>query len=158
MKHHALDTYTDRNEARRGLRAHRIEDMLNQQLARLFNPWGIEESEDKFLSPRIEIKDKEKAIIVSAELPGMNAEDIEVTCENGLLTITGEKKETQEDCGAGYCFTECSYGSIRRQIPLPEGIETDKISADYEKGILKIVIPKQTEHVQKTKKITVKSK
>ena len=158
MKHHALDTYTDRNEMRRGLGSRRVENMLTDQLTRLFNPWGIDDTEDKFLSPKIEIKDKEKAIVVSAELPGMNAEDIEVTCDNGLLTITGEKKEIQEDCGTGYCFSERSYGVVQRQIPLPDGIETDKISADYEKGVLKIIIPKQAEHIKKTKKITVKSK
>jgi len=158
MKHHALDTYTDKNGVCRGMKQHRLEELLSDQLARLFNPWGVEEDQDKFLSPRIEIKDKEKAVVVSAELPGMNAEDIELTCENGVLTITGEKKETQEDCGHGYCFSECSYGVVRRQIPLPDGIETDKITADYEKGILKIVIPKQMEHIQKTKKITVRSK
>lgn len=107
-------------------------------------------------SPRVDVTESEKEIKIVAELPGIDEKDIDLSVTKDTLTIKGEKKEEKEDNGKDYYRMERSYGSFCRTIPLPVEVETDKISAKYKKGILKIKIPKSAKAIEEKKKITIK--
>ena len=107
-------------------------------------------------SPKVDVTENDKEIKISAELPGMDEKDIEVSLHNDMLTIKGEKKEEKEDKGKDYYRMERSYGSFLRTIPLPAEVETDKVEAKFKKGVLSITLPKTAKAVAETKKIAVK--
>lgn len=107
-------------------------------------------------SPRIDVTENDKEIKISAELPGMDEKDIDVSLQNDLLTIRGEKKEEKEEKKKDYYSMERSYGSFCRTIPLPIEVETDKIDAKFKKGVLSITLPKTAKALAETKKIAVK--
>ena len=108
--------------------------------------------------PKIDVVDTENSIDISAELPGMKSEDVDVSFSEGLLTIKGEKKEEKEEKKKGYYVSERTYGSIQRSIHLPREVNTDKIEANFKDGVLKISVPKTEEAKAKVKKIEIKSK
>jgi HSP20 family protein len=107
--------------------------------------------------PHVDVVDTDKEIKVSAELPGMDDKDIEVTLTSETLTIKGEKKEIKEEKGKDYFRSERSYGSFIRTIPLPETIETDNVTASFEKGVLVVKLPKTPQALSGTRKIQVKA-
>jgi HSP20 family protein len=107
-------------------------------------------------SPKVDISESDEEIRVSAELPGINEKDIDVTLNHDSMTIKGEKKEEKEDKGKDYYRMERSYGSFCRTIPLPVEIETDKVKASYKKGILTVHIPKSKKAIEEKKRIEVK--
>jgi HSP20 family protein len=108
-------------------------------------------------SPQVDVTESEKEIKIAAELPGIDEKDIDLSVTKDTLTIKGEKKEEKEDDGKDYYRMERSYGSFYRTIPLPTEVETDKISASYKKGILKIRIPKSAKAIEDKKKIAIKA-
>jgi len=110
---------------------------------------------DRF-TPSVDVVEDEKEVRVSAELPGMDEKDIEVTLNRDSLTIKGEKKEEKEDRGKDYYHMERSYGSFTRTIPLPVDVDTDRAEATFKKGVLTVRIPKTREAIEEKKKITVK--
>jgi len=107
-------------------------------------------------SPKVDVTENEKEFNISAELPGMDDKDIDVSLQNDMLTIRGEKKEEKEDKGKDYYRMERSYGYFSRTIPLPVEVETDKVDAKFKKGVLTITLPKTAKAVAETKKISVK--
>lgn len=107
-------------------------------------------------SPKVDVTENDKEIKISAELPGMDEKDIDVSLQNDTLTIKGEKKEEKEDKGKDYYSMERSYGSFSRTISLPLEVETDKVEAKFKKGVLSITLPKTAKAVAETKKIIVK--
>ena len=108
-------------------------------------------------SPDIDVVENDKEIRISAELPGMEEKDIEVSLNRDSLSIKGEKKEEKEDKGKGYYRMERSYGSFSRTIPVPVEVETDKVEAKFKKGVLNITLPKTAKAVAETKKIPIKA-
>ncbi|HVO01901.1 MAG TPA: Hsp20/alpha crystallin family protein [Candidatus Cybelea sp.] len=110
-------------------------------------------------APRIDVKETDGGIEVSAELPGVDEKDIEVELQDDVLTIRGEKKVEKEegDKEKGYHLMERSYGSFARSIALPYSADPGKVSADFSKGVLKVVVPRPAEAAAKTKKIEVKA-
>ncbi len=107
-------------------------------------------------SPRIDITENEQAFKVSAELPGVDQEDIDLTLSHNVLTIRGEKREeTERQDESCYC-TERSYGSFRRSISLPTEVDADQIEATYQNGVLTVTLPK-TVATEGRKKISVKA-
>lgn len=108
-------------------------------------------------TPRVDITETDKEIRVSAELPGMDEKDIDISITKNSLTIKGEKKEKKEEKEEGYYRCERSFGSFHRAIPIYTEIDTDKVEASFKKGVLNIVLPKSPESVKETKKVTVKS-
>lgn len=140
-----------------------IQDEINRIFEQHLTPLSSFSTENStpVLQPNIEISETTTEVNVSAELPGMDVKDIEVNIsQDGYLTISGEKQCVREknDKKEGYYFSECSYGMIQRTISLPTDINIEKVSADFEKGILKIHIPKVESAQPKIKKIDVKSK
>lgn len=102
--------------------------------------------------PDIDVEDTGKEIHVRAEMPGLDEKDLNVSLENNVLTISGEKKEEKEekDKKKNYIYSERKFGSFSRSFTLPEGVEAEKIKAKFKKGVLEIDIPKD-ESVQPKK-------
>src|SRR5690606_24891284 len=106
--------------------------------------------------PAVDIAEKEKAYEITAELPGLDESDIEVSVSNGTLTIRGEKREESEEKQKDYYLSERRYGAFQRSFALPDGINVEKIEASFRKGLLTITLPKTAE-AQKARKITVRA-
>lgn len=110
------------------------------------NGWG----------PALEITEKDDKYVITAELPGMKLEDIEVIVHDQTLSIKGEKKHKEEVKEDGYRYSEVSYGTFHRTVSLPADVGDGKIEATYEDGVLAIGVPKKQE--SKPKKVTIESK
>lgn len=134
-------------------------DEINRLFDNFFRGFEIEPFERKFaaFSPSIDISETDKELIISAELPGIEEKDIDVSLSKDSLTIKGEKKEEKEDKGKSYYRMERSYGSFSRTIPLPTEIDADKVEAEFKKGVLIIKLPKTPEAIKETKKIQIKA-
>ena len=111
--------------------------------------WGI--------APAVDIAEREKEYEITAELPGLDENDLEVKLANGTLVIQGEKKEEKEEKKKEFYLSERRYGSFRRCFQLPEGVDADKIEARFKKGLLTVTLPKTPEAIKKEKKISVKA-
>ncbi len=111
------------------------------------------------LTPNVDITESKDKYEVKAELPGMDEKDISLSFADGILTISGEKKEEKEsnDEEKGYFLKECSYGTFHRAIKLPDNIAEDKIEASFKQGVLDITVPKTTEMDQHIRHIDIKS-
>jgi HSP20 family protein len=109
-------------------------------------------------TPAVDIVETEDRYELTAELPGLDPEQIDVKLADGRLTIQGEKKEEKEEKKEGYYLSERRFGSFQRSFAVPEGIDPDKVSADFANGLLKITLPKSPELQQKEKKIAIKAR
>lgn len=118
------------------------------------NRFGLATSFDGF-HPHIDVSENDRAITVSAELPGMDENDIEVSLAQQTLTISGEKKAEKENRRENYYYLERSYGSFRRSIALPAEVEPEQVKATFRKGVLTVTLPKTAEAQKQRKKITV---
>jgi HSP20 family protein len=106
-------------------------------------------------SPAIDVYETDSEIVVKAELPGMKAEDVEVTLAENRLTLKGEKKRSEETKGENYYRMESVYGSFLRTIPIPVPVKKDEIKATFKDGVLEIRL-KKDEVKEKSLKIDVK--
>lgn len=107
--------------------------------------------------PRINVAETESEVEITAELPGMEEKDIEVNLSKDALVIKGEKKTEKEDKKKGYRLVERTYGSFHRTIPVPAGVESEKVEAKFRNGVLTVVLPKTKEAQKEMKKIAIKS-
>jgi HSP20 family protein len=107
-------------------------------------------------SPRVEVKETDKNILVSAEVPGMEDKDINVSLKDNSLVIEGEKRSERKKEDKGFYRSEFSYGSFYRSIPLQADVDADKVEATYKNGILKVTLNKLEESKQTTKRIEIK--
>ena len=94
-------------------------------------------------TPSLDVSQTRDAVLVRVELPGMNADDIDISLYDNFLTISGEKKRQEEGTEEDYHQTECFCGGFRRRVRLPFQVEADAVEAEYKKGILKIMLPKR---------------
>ena len=130
---------------------------LHSDMDDLFNAFfgGLGTSNYEYkLWPAIDVAENEDAVVVNAEVPGCKAEDIEISVQGKILTISGEKKQEQEKKEKGYYHVERSYGSFRRELNLSSDVDPDKIDAVCKEGVLTLTLPK----VEKAKPIKVKIK
>jgi HSP20 family protein len=105
--------------------------------------------------PRVNMRDTDKALEITAEIPGVDQEDIDVSVEDGQLTIRAEA-EGQRDMGGGrYSVREIGLASVERTIPIPEGLDIDNASASVKNGMLAIIIPKREGAESSPKRISV---
>ena len=108
-------------------------------------------------SPAVDIAEDEVGYKVMAELPGMSEKEIEVILSDSMLTLKGEKKAETEQKDKNFHLTERCYGAFQRSFALPEGVDRDKISAGFAKGVLTISMPKTATAKAAAKKIEVKA-
>ena len=116
---------------------------------------GLEDLGD--FAPKMDINETKKEITVSAELPGLKPEDVEISLHDNVLTIQGEKQAEKEEEDVHSYYVERSYGSFARSVRLPSQVDAEKIEASLKDGLLKITLPKSQGAQEKTKKIPIKS-
>jgi HSP20 family protein len=133
---------------------------LQREVDRLFNefstltPWY---SGDRDFAPSVNVTERTQEIEVTAELPGMEEKDIDISIARGVLTIKGEKKQEREETEGDYYRRERRYGAFSRSIQLPTDIlDTDMAEAVFKNGVLTIILPKLEEAQQISKRIEVK--
>ena len=112
--------------------------------------WG--DATKEFL-PRVDVSETGKEMRITAELPGLDEKDVEVTVTGDMLTIKGEKKVEKEEEDGDYYYSERRYGHFERTIALPQGIDTDNAEAKFKKGVLKVTIHKKPEAQSSRRKI-----
>ncbi len=105
--------------------------------------------------PTLDISETKNDFVVKAELPGIDSKDIDISLTNDVLTIKGEKKQEKDEKNENYHLVERSYGSFVRSVRLPGEIQSDKISASYKNGILRVTLPKSEAAKKKEIKIKV---
>ncbi len=98
-------------------------------------------TEERFL-PAIDVAEEEDALTLTAEVPGMSRDDLEVTVDNGVLTLRGEKKAQEVSQGADYRRVERRFGHFERRIRLPDYVDAEKLEASYKNGVLTLRMPK----------------
>jgi HSP20 family protein len=105
-------------------------------------------------SPRADVTESKEQIMVKLDLPGIEEKDIQVTLENNVLTISGERKYESDEKEENYQRMECFYGTFTRSFTLPRTVDAEKIKANYKNGVLSLNMPKREE--SKPKKIDIK--
>jgi len=123
---------------------------LREKMNRLFEEVFTSRGEERELvggtwTPSVDIYETENALVLTAELPGIDEDDVEIKIEDNTLTLKGERKLEKETKEENYHRIERSYGSFYRSFTLPHYIDQDKIEAIHENGVLKITMPKKPE-------------
>jgi len=116
-------------------------DDMDRWFDTAFAPMRTEPREGAW-TPSVDISEDEKKIVVKADLPGVEEKDMSVKVEDNVLTLSGERKFVKKTDEENFHRVERVYGSFTRSFTLPETAETDKVEAKYDKGVLKIEIPK----------------
>ena len=123
---------------------------LHHQVNRLFDDLFDQDGDSGFYAragmaaPAMDIHQDDKQVEITAELPGVKEEDIDITIADGVLTLRGEKRSAREDSQTGY--RERTYGSFERRITLPAGVDEEACAADFMDGVLTITLPKNAEN------------
>lgn len=107
-------------------------------------------------APRVDVVESGTELTVTAELPGLEAKDIQVSLEAGALVLSGEKRTEHEENAKGYQRLERSFGSFERVIPLSTEVDESKVEAQFKNGVLTVTLPKTPEAVKNAKKIEIK--
>lgn len=118
-----------------------METMLGRGWGRPFSPLSLRPA-SSMLTPSIDVKETDEALVISAELPGMSENDVNVTVRDGVLTLKGEKKSETDENRENVHISERSYGSFMRSFRLPDTVDDEKVSADFDRGVLTITLPK----------------
>ncbi len=131
---------------------------MQEEMGRLFERTfgGLRTPKAIRWAPAIDMYDRDGAIVVRAELPGVKAEDIDVSLLDNSLRIRGEKKAKEEVKEENLYRMEQFYGSFERVIPLPSEVKAEEVSASFESGVLEITLPKAV--VEKPKEVKVQIK
>jgi HSP20 family protein len=133
---------------------------LRREMDRLWDDYfgsgrrGLQPLQAEF-APAVDVKETAEAVVVKAEVPGMDAKEINIAVRGDILTIKGEKKSEREEKEGNYHLVERSYGSFSRAVTLPAAVDLDKIEARYDQGVLTITCPKKEE--VKPKNIEIKT-
>jgi HSP20 family protein len=95
--------------------------------------------------PAMDLVETEDDLVLRADLPGMNEDDVEIEIKDGVLTISGERKAEHEQKGEGFHRVERAFGRFSRSLSLPEGVEATKVDASFHDGVLEVRVPKPEE-------------
>jgi HSP20 family protein len=115
-----------------------FDDVFGQRPARV--QWT-----DGIWNPSVDVTEDKDSVVVKAEMPGLNKDDIKISVQDSILTLKGEKKQEKEEKETDYHRIERSYGSFCRSFQLPTTVRADKIKANYKDGVLSIILPKTEE-------------
>ena len=140
-------------------------DLMNHRMGRLFDEMlgnGFRQTaEERSLRgawvPAINILEQDEAVLITADLPGLKAEDVEVTVDEGTLTIRGERKFEEASEGETYHRVERHYGEFERSFNLPTSIDSSKITACFTNGEMVLTLPKHEESKPRSIKIRVEA-
>jgi HSP20 family protein len=128
---------------------------INRAFDDAFRSFGLAPAFGGTALPSVDVHETAKGLEVTAELPGVEEKDVDVTIANGALTIRGEKKHESDRDDAGYRLTERSYGSFTRSLPLPFDVDEDAVTASFEKGVLRIALPKSAQADSQVRRIAI---
>lgn len=131
------------NRPKRNLMSNNFSDIMDE----FFND-VVNTNRESFV-PGIDISETEKQFLITAELPGMKKENIDISLDNGRLSISGERKFENEEEGKTFHRVETKYGSFNRSFQLPDNVDAESINATYENGLLNISINKSEDKVKK---------
>jgi HSP20 family protein len=132
-------------------------DRLRNEMNRLFeDDWlgNAGGNGRRFSVPAVDVREHENDILVQAELPGVDMEDIDVSVSSNVLTIKGEKKSEDEKKEEGYYYRESWSGAFQRSVTLPDTVDPDKVDAKMKDGVLRLSFPKKEE--VKPRQISIK--
>lgn len=134
-------------------------NQLRSEVDRIFDSFPVRMPSFRFARiatvPAIDMSETEKAYKITAELPGMDPENVDVTFDDGLLRIAGEKREQRDEDEQGYRFSERNYGSFERLVQLPSAAQANKIKATFKNGVLTVTVPKDAKAAAKSKRISI---
>jgi HSP20 family protein len=117
---------------------------------------GLQPWSQGLWSPQVEVLERGNNIVVRADLPGLNRDDVDVEIDNDMLIVRGERQSDFEDKQEGYYRTERSYGSFYRAIPLPNGVDPDACNATFKDGVLEVTLPKPPQAKSTGKQIQIR--
>ena len=124
-------------------------DTLQSEVNRLFDTFFSgrpgEGGAMRRWAPAMDLLATDEHLVLRADLPGLDREDVNVEIKDGVLTVSGERKAEREERGKDFYRAERAFGSFSRSLSLPENVDADKISAEFDKGVLEIRIPKPEE-------------
>lgn len=133
-----------------------LQDRMNRLFRESYGPEGRDESlSTSQFAPPVDVYEDEHNVVLKVEVPGIDEKDIDVRVENNVLTVHGERKVDKEEKEENFRRIERQYGSFTRTFTLPSTVDAERIQADYDKGILKIVLPKKAEAKPKSIKVNV---
>ncbi|HZQ24764.1 MAG TPA: Hsp20/alpha crystallin family protein [Terriglobales bacterium] len=131
-----------------------LQDRMNRLFRDSYGPEGREESlTTSTFAPPVDVYEDEHNVTLKIEVPGIDEKDIDVRIENNVLTVHGERKFDKEEKEENYRRVERQYGSFTRTFTLPSTVDSDQVSANYDKGVLKIKLAKRAEAKPKQIKI-----
>ncbi len=136
-----------------GVPAHRSRSLWTDPFMDLFDHWA---SDNRATGLRVDLSEKEDHYVISAEVPGVKSEDLNVTVENDTLTISAEKRDEYEGNEGGVLRRERSYGRISRSFQLGNQVDAEKIEAEYKDGVLTVTLPKLEKAKPRELKVKVK--
>jgi HSP20 family protein len=135
-----------------------LQDRMNRLFRESYGPEGREESlTSSTFAPPVDVYEDEHNVMLKIEVPGIDEKDIDVRIENNVLTVHGERKFEKEEKEENFRRVERNYGSFTRTFTLPSTVDSEHVSANYDKGILKIALPKKAEAKPKQIKVNVGS-
>jgi HSP20 family protein len=135
-----------------------LQDRMNRLFRESYGPEGREESlTSTTFAPPVDVYEDEHNVTLKIEVPGIDEKDIDVRIENNVLTVHGERKLEKEEKEENFRRVERQYGSFTRTFTLPNTVDSEKVSANYDKGILKIGLPKKAEAKPKQIQVNVGS-
>jgi HSP20 family protein len=124
----------------------------------VFRPFGFMVRQNDDLGqtgwlPAVDVRESEEAFVFTAELAGIAKKDVDITVEDGILTLSGERRFNEQDEEKNYRRIERAYGTFSRSFTLPSAVDAEQISATFEDGLLTVTVPKA--EVAKARKITI---
>lgn len=138
---------------------HLFEEFGNGNLFRSFRPINLEPifRQAAWNVPAVDIAEKEKAFEITAELPGLDAKNVDVILRNGNIVIKGEKQDQKEEKAPDYYLQERRFGSFERSFALPEAVDATKVEATFKNGVLVVTLPKTAEAQKPETKVEIKA-
>jgi len=135
-----------------------LQDRMNRLFRESYGPEGREEAlATTSFAPAVDVYEDEHNVTLKIEVPGIDEKDIDVRIENNVLTVHGERKFEKDEKEENFRRVERQYGSFTRTFTLPTTVDAEKVSAHYDKGILKVALPKKAEAKPKQIKVSVGS-
>ena len=125
---------------------------FSDMFERLPMPWGWREAGEW---PAVDVRETDGELLITAEVPGVNKDELDVTIQDNAVMIRGERRHEAEDSGEGYYRRELQYGRFARSIPLPAGVDVDKAEAKYRDGVLELRLPKLGGEKESGKKVKI---
>jgi HSP20 family protein len=122
-------------------------DTLQGEVNRLFDTFfgSSNDARARRWVPAMDLVESDDQLILRADLPGLDKDDVSIEIKDGVLTVSGERRTERERKSEGFYRVERAFGSFSRSLSLPEGIDAEKVSADFDKGVLEVRIPKPEE-------------